>query len=187
MTSDHNSRILKPEGVCLVLIDVQQKLLPVMQNPEQVVKNCSVLIQTAKALNIPVLWCQQVPAALGPTVPELTVLLEGHSPIDKSSFSCAGDEYFLSAIENTNASAAVLCGIESHVCVFQTAMHLMQKGINVHVIADATSSRTLDNKQIALDRMRAAGAVISSTEMLLFELLQSANHPAFRNLSKLIK
>lgn len=179
--------MLKPQHACLVLIDVQQKLLPVMQHPEQVVNNCSVLIQTAHALNIPILWCQQVPAALGPTVPELSALLEGHTPIDKTSFSCAGDDSFVSALEKTGARAAILCGIEAHVCVFQTAMDLMQKGLCVHVIADAISSRTLDNKQIALDRMRSAGVVVSSTEMLLFELLQTAKHEHFRQLSKLIK
>lgn len=179
--------MLDPQKTCLVLIDVQEKLLPVMQNPQQVVKNCAVLIHTAKALNLPILWCQQVPDALGPTVPELTSLLEGNSPINKSSFSCAGDEYFLAALAKTGAKAAILCGIEAHVCIFQTAIHLLQQGIDVHIIVDATSSRTLENKQIAIDRMKAAGAVISSTEMLLFELLQSSNHEKFRQLSRLIK
>ena len=179
--------MLMPENACLVLIDVQQKLLPVMQNPEQVVKNCSVLIQTAKALDVPILWCQQIPAAIGPTIPELSCLLENVIPIDKSSFSCALDDRFSEEVERLRGRTAVLCGIEAHVCVFQTAMHLVQKDIRVHVVADATSSRTLDNKKIALDRMRTAGVVISSTEMLFFELLQTSKHPRFRELSRLIK
>lgn len=179
--------MLNPEDACLVIIDIQQKLLPVMQDQLRMVRNCSVLIQTAKALNIPIFWCQQVPAALGPTVPELAALLEGIVPFDKSSFSCAGQKYFINAIETSGRRTAVLCGIEAHVCVFQTAMDILQKGMDVHVISDAISSRTPENKQIAFDRMKSAGVIISSTEMLLFELLRTSNHPAFRELSNLIR
>lgn len=179
--------MLKPENACLVVIDVQEKLLPVMQNPGPVVKNIAVLIQIAKALNIPIIWSQQVPTALGPTGEGLSSLLEGIEPIDKSSFSCCGEETFNVKLEQLNAQTAILCGIETHVCVFQTAMDLIQKGLYVQVIADAVSSRTLENRHIGLERMKAAGAVVSSTEMLLFELLRDAKHPKFRELSKLIK
>lgn len=179
--------MLKSENACLVLIDIQEKLLRVMQNPEQVVKNCSILIQAAKALGIPILWCQQVPSALGPTVAELASLLGDFKPIDKTSFSCAGSKEFQAALDAHGVQTAVLCGIETHVCVFQTAIDLIQKGLYIHIIADATSARTLENKQIGLDRMKAAGAVISSTEMLLFELLGDSKHAKFRELSKLIK
>jgi nicotinamidase-related amidase len=174
-------------NACLVVIDIQEKLLPVMAEPERVVKNAAVLIHAAKALDMPILWCQQVPRALGPTINELTGLLEGVGPIDKSSFSCCGEENFLVKLDEIQPKTAILCGIEAHVCVFQTAADLLRKGMDVHVAADAVSSRTLENKQIGLDRMKQQGAVITSTEMCLFELLRDAKHEKFRDLAKLIK
>lgn len=179
--------MLTTQNTCLVLIDIQEKLLPVMSDPEQVVKNTSVLIQAAKSLNIPILWCQQVPKALGPTVGELSSLLDGVEPINKSSFSGGGDEQFIEQIDALKPRTAILCGIETHVCVFQTATDLIRKGLDVHVIADATSSRTQKNSDIGINRMAKEGAVISSTEMLLFELLRNAKHEKFRELAKLIK
>ena len=179
--------MLKPENTCLVLIDIQEKLLHVMNDSARVVKNTAVLIQIAKSLDIPILWCQQYPKALGPTVEELSSLLDGQTPIDKYSFSCQGNEQFQQRLDEIKPQTAILCGIESHVCVFQTALDLIQKGLYVHVIADAISSRTPENCQIGIDRMKSAGAVISSTEMLLFELLRTAKHAKFKELSKLIK
>ena len=108
-------------------------------------------------------------------------------PINKSTFSCCGEERFIEQIDALKPSTAILCGIETHVCVFQTATDLIQTGLDVHVIADATSSRTQENKDIGINRMAKAGAVISSTEMLLFEFLRSARHEKFRELAKLIK
>jgi len=179
--------MLTAQNTCLVVIDIQGKLLHVMTNPEQVVKNTAVLIQAAKALDIPILWCQQVPKALGPTVEEVSSLLTDVEPIDKSTFSCCGDEAFMDRIDQLKPQTAILCGIESHVCVFQTAMALIQHGLYVHAVADAICSRTQENKTIGLNRMAKEGAVISSTEMLLFELLRDAKHPKFRQLAKLIK
>jgi len=179
--------MLTTENTCLVVIDIQEKLLAVMDKPQRVVKNTAVLIQAAKALDIPVLWCQQVPKALGPTAEDLTALMTDVEPINKSSFSCCGEEAFVAKIDLLQARSAILCGIESHVCVFQTARDLIQHGLYVHVVADAISSRTPDNHAIGKDRMAQEGAVVTSTEMLLFELLRDANHPKFRELAKLIK
>ncbi len=179
--------MLTTENTCLVIVDIQEKLLHVTARPEQVVKNTAVLIQAAKALDIPILWCQQAPKALGPTVEEVSSLLAGVEPMDKTTFSCCGDTAFMDRIDELKAQTAILCGIESHVCVFQTAMDLIQHGLYVHAVADATSSRTDENKQIGLDRMAQEGAVITSTEMLLFELLRDAKHKKFRELTKLIK
>lgn len=179
--------MLNQEKSCLVLIDVQEKLTAVMEESERMVGNCSVLLQIARAMEIPILWCQQYPKAIGPTVALLREHLEGINPMDKMCFSCSGAEGFTAVIERLGIETAILCGIESHVCVFQTAMELLQKGLYVHVIADAVASRTAANKQIGLRRMEAAGAVISSTEMLLFELLRTAEHPQFKKLSKLIR
>lgn len=179
--------MLTPETTCLVVVDIQEKLLPVMTEPERVVKNTGIMIQIAKALDIPILWCQQVPTALGPTVGELSLLLEGVEPIEKSSFSCGDNEHFITRLDAIKPKSAILCGIETHVCVFQTAMDLVEKGLAVHVVTDATASRTPENKRIGIDRMKQEGATITSVEMCLFELLKDAKHPKFRELAKLIK
>jgi len=179
--------MLDAKKCCLVLIDVQDKLLRVMSNPEQVVKNCGILIQIAKALEIPILWCQQYPKALGLTVAPLAELLQGYSPTDKLTFSCCGAPDFAGRLEALDIEAAVVCGIESHVCVFQTAMDVLHQGLKVHVIADAVGSRAEENRQIGLSRMASSGVIISSTEMFLFELLRSAEHPKFKELAALIR
>lgn len=179
--------MLTDERTCLVLIDVQEKLARVMHESEKMIANCAILLQIARTLDIPIIWCQQSPQALGPTVEPLRIHLDGINPIDKLSFSCCGQPDFILHLEQQAVKTAILCGIESHVCVFQTARDLIQKGLEVHIIADAVASRTPENKQIGLGRIAAAGAVISSTEMLLFELLGTARHDSFRTLSKLIR
>ena len=171
----------------LVVVDVQGKLAQLMLDKETLFKNIRILIQAAKILEIPILWCQQVPAALGPTVPEIAELLAGTEPIDKASFSCAGHAPFNAKLEALGRKQVLLCGIETHVCVYQTAMDLLVRGFEVTVVADAVSSRTADNKQIALTRLAAEGAAIASTEMALFELLGTAKHPQFKPIAKLVK
>lgn len=179
--------MLTDKQTCLVLIDMQDKLVRVMHEPDKVVANCAILLQMARMLNIPIVWCQQSPQALGPTVQTLQPHLDGISPIDKLSFSCCGQPEFTARLEQLGTRTAILCGIESHVCVFQTASDLLEKSLAVHIIADAVTSRTPENKQVGLGRMAAEGAVISSTEMALFELLGSARHDSFRSLTKLIR
>jgi nicotinamidase-related amidase len=181
--------MLTLENTCLVVVDIQEKLLKVMQDRDRVVSNAAILIKIAQALDIPILWCQQVPDVLGPTVHDLWGLFTkaGMEPIDKTTFSCCGNEAFMKRIDELQSQTAIVCGIESHVCVFQTAMDLIQHGLYVHVVADAVSSRTNENKQIGLHRMAKEGAVVTSTEMLLFELLRDSKHPKFRELAKLIK
>ena len=179
--------MLEIKKSCLIVVDVQGKLAQLMHDKELLFKNIRILIQAAKELNVPVLWCQQVPDALGATSPEIAELLGDSQPINKFAFSCCGDDKFNGALEKLNRPQALLCGIETHVCVYQTAMDLKSKGKEVHVIADAVSSRTLENKQIALEKMRSNGIDIDSVEMVLFELLKTASHPQFKTLAKLIK
>jgi nicotinamidase-related amidase len=158
-----------------------------MTDREALYKNLQILVQAAKILEIPVLSCQQVPEALGPTIPEIAGLLTGIEPIDKASFSCCGQEQFNAALESIGRRQILLCGIETHVCIYQTAADLLGRGLEVTVIADAVSSRTERNRQIALTRLAADGAHISSTEMILFELLKTAKHPQFRQIARLVK
>src|SRR4030042_1778082 len=167
--------MLDIQNCLLVVVDVQGKLASLMYDRETLFKNIQILIKPAKLLNIPILWCQQVPDALGPTVPEIAELLTGIEPINKTSFSCCGDEQFVNQLTSLTRPQIILTGIEAHVCIYQTAIDLKEKGLTANVIADAVSSRTLENKQIALSKMQAMGINISSTEMALFELLKNAD------------
>jgi nicotinamidase-related amidase len=175
------------KNCCLVVVDVQGKLAQLMYDNQTLFKNIEILIKAAKVLSIPIIWCQQVPEALGPTIPQIAELLSGGQPINKSSFSCCGDEEFIDRLNTLNRSSIILCGIETHVCIYQTALGLLAKGKYVTVAADAVSSRTQENKQLALNRMKSKGVDISSVEMTLFELLKTAKHPQFRDIAKLIK
>jgi nicotinamidase-related amidase len=179
--------MLDEKDCCLVVVDVQGKLAELMHDKDDLFKNIRILIQAARILEIPILWCQQVPAALGPTVKQVAELLVGFEPINKSSFSCFGCEEFNNKLEETGRRQVMLCGIEAHVCIYQTAVDLIERDYEVDVIADAVSSRTSANKDIGLDRIAADGAKISSVETALFEILKSADHPQFKQIAKLVK
>ena len=179
--------MLDIQSCCLVVVDVQGKLAQLMHDKESLFKNIQILIQAAKILNVPILWCQQCPQSLGPTVPQIAQLLSDIEPINKASFSCCGSDQFNAKLTELSRRQILLCGIESHVCIYQTAVDLLRKGFGVDVVADAVSSRTLENKQIAITKMSAEGAKISNTEMALFELLKTADHPQFKQIAKLIK
>ena len=179
--------MLDIQQCCLAVVDVQGKLAQLMHGREALFKNVGILVQAAKILDIPILWCQQCPDALGPTIPAIAQLLADIKPINKSAFSCCGEERFNTRLKDLERNQVILCGIETHVCIYQTAVDLLGQGFKVNVIADAVSSRALENKQIALNRMAVEGAKISCTEMILFELLKTAEHPKFRQIAKLIK
>jgi len=179
--------MLEIQNTCLVVVDVQGKLAQLMVDKESLFKNIRILIQAAKILDIPILWCQQVPESLGPTVPEIAELLAGEEPIDKACFSCCGEERFTAELNALGKEQVLLCGIEAHICVYQTAMDLMEGGLDVTVVADAVSSRTEQNRETALDRLSAEGTNVSSTEMVLFELIKTAKHPQFRDIARLVK
>lgn len=171
----------------LVVVDVQGKLAGLMDDKETLFGNIEVLIKTAKALDIGIIYCQQNPAALGDTIPQLAGLLTDVEPVDKFSFSCCGEERFNARLKEIGSRQIILCGIEAHICVSQTAIDLLDTGREVYVVADAVSSRTAENKAIAVKRMAGEGAVIVSTEMAMFELLRHAKHKKFRELAILIK
>ena len=179
--------MLDIQQCCLTVVDVQGKLAQLMHGREALFKNIQILVRAAKILDIPILWCQQCPDALGPTVPEIAQLLDENEPINKSAFSCCGAKQFNARLNDLTRNQVLLCGIETHVCIYQTAIDLLRKDFNVNVIADAVSSRAPENKQIAINRLAAEGANISCTEMALFELLKTAEHPKFRQIAKLIK
>ncbi len=179
--------MLEIDQCCLVVVDIQGKLAQLMADKETLFQNARILIQAAKILEIPILWCQQAPQALGPTVPEIAELLSGIEPIDKASFSCVGHEPFNIQLDALARRQVLLCGIETHVCIYQTAMDLMWEDYDLTVVADAVSSRTAENKRIALERMAFEGVPIASAEMVLFDLIKTAEHPQFKPIARLVK
>jgi len=182
-------RPLDAEQCALVVIDVQQKLLPPIFNNEQLVRNSQLLIRLANILQIPVLLTTQYARGLGETVPEIASLLPETAAIDKLEFGCFGKDQFCSAVKNLpgNRNTMLLCGMETHICVMQTALGALSQGYLVHVASDAVGSRAESNWKVGLGRMRDAGAVISSTEMMMYELLRKSGTPAFKELLQYLK
>jgi len=179
--------MLESKTTILVIIDVQGKLAQIMHDREDLVKNLQILISGAKLLEIPIIWMEQLPDKLGPTIPEIQELLPDIEPIVKDVFSCARNEEFNGRLQELHGHDIILAGIESHVCVYQTAMDLLGHDYAVYVAADAVSSRTDSNKQLGLERMLLEGVVQTSVEMVLFELQGVATGDRFRKLAKLVK
>ncbi|MGA8429644.1 MAG: hydrolase [Candidatus Sulfotelmatobacter sp.] len=180
---------LAAEQCALVVIDIQEKLLPPIFQKEQLVRNSQLLIRAAGILKVPVLMTTQYARGLGQIVPEIVSLLPEGGAIDKQLFSCFGSEAFCSQLKRLpgQRNTLLLCGMESHICVMQTALAGLREGYLVHVASDAVSSRTEWNWKIGLSRMDAAGAVISSTEMIIYELMRSSGSPAFKELLPYLK
>jgi len=177
-------------GQCvLAVIDIQEKLLPAIVNREELVRNSRVLIRLAEVLNIPVLLTTQYVRGLGPTVAEIAELLPDVSPIDKMEFGCFGREEFRTAMRELPGcrTTVLLCGIESHICVMQTALGALDNGYAVHVASDAIGSRSERNCRLGIDRMESAGCVISSTEMMMYELLRRSGTAEFKEMLQYIK
>ena len=179
-------RLTRPQAG-LVVVDIQERLLPAIFEKERVLQNALRLIQGAAILQVPVFATEQYRKGLGPTMPELAAAIPNFAPLEKLAFSACGAAGFIPALKHKMVSEAILCGIEAHVCVSQTCLDLLDKGFRVFVAADAVSARTPENYRIGLDRMRAAGAVIVSTEMVLFELLEQAGTAEFKQILALVK
>jgi len=179
--------LLARERCCLLVIDVQERLLPAMQSPERVVANCAVLLKAAGRLGVPVLLSEQYRKGLGATVPELAALVPEGPAVDKSEFSCAAAPGYAEKLEATGRDQLVVAGIEAHVCVLQTALQFRERGYPVFVVADAISSRRPESVALAISRMRDAGVVPVTTEMVLFEWLGRAGTPEFKELSALVR
>jgi nicotinamidase-related amidase len=177
-------RPLEAGRCALLVVDIQEKLLPPIFQKEQLVRNAKLLIRMGSVLKIPAIVSTQYAKGLGGTVPEVASLLPETEAIDKSLFSCFGSDVFCTLLKTLPGSrnTLLLCGMESHICVMQTALAALRDGYLVHVASDAVSSRSEWNWKIGLDRMRAAGAVISSTEMMIYELMRSSASEAFKEM-----
>ena len=179
---------IDPGSTLLMVIDVQEKLCKAMDPEILTVKkgNISILLEAAREFNIPVLVTEQYPAGLGATLPELKEAA-ATIPLEKMSFSCCGDEGILARITESGRRKIIVTGMETHICVLQTVLELLKKGYHVHVASDAVLSRKKGNWQIGLALASSAGAIISSTETILFQLLHRAGTPEFKKLSKLVR
>ena len=182
-------RPLEAEHCALIVVDMQEKLLPPIWEKERLVRNVQLLIRLDGILTIPALVTTQYAKGLGNTVPDIASMLPDTPPIDKLMFSCFGSDVFCSLLKRLpgQRTTILLCGMETHICVMQTALGALRDGYLVHVAADAVSSRTELNWRIGLDRMGAAGAIVSSTEMMIYELLRSSGAPAFREMLPYLK
>jgi len=188
-TTEAARRLLDAAQCALIVVDIQEKLLPPIFNKEAMVKNSQLLIRLAKILSIPAMVTTQYSKGLGGTVPEIASLLTEVRTIDKVEFSCFGSGEFRSGLKKLpgNRNTVLLCGMEAHICVTQTALGALNDGYLVHVASDAVGSRSESNWKIGLERMRAAGAIISSTEMMMYELLRCSGTPQFKELLPYIK
>ena len=171
----------------LILIDIQGKLATLMHDNDKLYKNLEILVKSMNILKIPIIWMEQMPENLGPTIEQISNNLPDLKPIPKSTFSCCGDDQFLKKLESIKRNQVLVTGIETHICVYQTACDLISKGYDVQVVADCVSSRVHSNKTIGLERINQAGGLTTSTEMILFELLKSAKSDGFREITRLIK
>ena len=179
--------MLKSQDSVLIIVDVQGKLAHRMHRKEVLFEQLQKLIQGAQVLSVPILWVEQNPEGLGPTIPEIADLLSDVEPIPKLSFSCRGCDGFMQALRFLNRGQILIAGIETHVCVYQTAMDLLSSGYEVQIVADAVSSRTEENRKIGLNRIKDAGGALTSTEMALFEMLKVAEGAQFKEILNIVK
>lgn len=178
---------LDKEDTVLLIIDIQEKLAVVMKERDKVVKNNLHLIELAKMINMPVMVTEQYPKGLGPTVAEIRDAFPVYRPVEKMTFDCCGQPAFLEELKEHKRKKVVLTGMETHICVLQTCIGLLRGGINVHLVQDAVCSRTKENWKTGIEFMRDAGAVVTSTETVLFQLLKVAGTEEFKKISKRIK
>lgn len=181
--------MLNPQSTVLILIDIQGRLAHLMHDHQILFDKLQQIVKGCQILDIPIIWLEQNPLGLGPTIPELKALLKDMKPISKQSFSCCGNDAFQSALQAIPRHQVLITGIEAHICVYQTVCDLLNqdKDKEVHVVTDAVSSRTARNRDLALQIMQQKGAQLTSVEMALFELLKTADNAHFRSIVKLIK
>lgn len=179
-------RLLR-ENTTALFIDIQEKLFPAMAEKEILLHNLQILIQGLTILEVPLTFTQQYTKGLGETIEKLRSLVHSFSAIEKTDFSCYDENRYREQLEQSQAKTVLICGIESHVCVLQTAVDLKQAGYHPVVITDCITSRSLINKQGAIDRFRTEGVLMATYESLLFELTRSSQSEVFRMISKLVK
>jgi nicotinamidase-related amidase len=175
------------DNTVMLLVDVQGQLAQMMHEKEMLFRSLKTLIKGMQILEVPILWMEQIPAKLGPTIEEILELMQGEVPIEKDSFSCCREPVFMERFNALSRNQILITGIETHICVFQTAYELLNKGYEVQVVSDCVSSRTRENKEVGLQRIVQSGAQITCVEMIFFELMRQARGDHFRQMVKLVK
>ena len=179
--------MLTPETAVLVLIDYQERLFPAMHDRDRLLRSVLKLVRGAVAFNLPVIVTEQYPKGLGPTLPEIKELLPDVAPLEKTCFSACDAEGFTAALEASGRRQVLLAGIETHICVYQTALTLARIDYQVHVVTDCCASRNPANETAAYTRMNAAGVSPTNTEMALFEMLKLGRGEVFKQISAIVK
>jgi nicotinamidase-related amidase len=188
MTSVAALARLDKDRTVIVVVDLQERLLPAIRDRERVLGNARLLLRLAQAASLPVVLTTQYKKGLGELLPEVTALAPSATPIDKVSFGCFGDASFQARLVDLKGrDQLVVSGVESHICVAQTVLGALDNGYRVHVASDAVGSRTEENRQVGLLRMQAAGAVVTSTEMAIYELLSRSDSDAFKKMLPYLK
>ncbi|WP_394248511.1 isochorismatase family protein [Vibrio profundi] len=181
--------MLTKDNTGLIIVDVQGKLASLVHESEVIIENTIKLVKGALALELPIIWLEQNPERLGPTVEGINSLLSdaGIEPISKFTFSGCSESKFNEAVSEANVDSWLICGIETHICVYQTAKTLTIEGHNVEVVSDCCSSRTPENKALALSKLQAEGVAVTGLEMCLYELVEDSRAPVFKEILSLIK
>ncbi len=179
--------ILNPKDAVLVVVDIQERLVPAMSKKEKVYTNSIHIIEAAKLLGIPIVVTEQYPKGLGPTVKEITERVPSYDPLEKTTFDCCKGPGFMEKMVSLGKKQIILTGMETHVCVLQTCLSLLKKDYIVHLVSDAVCSRNKGDYISAREMMRDAGAVVTCTETVLFQLLEKAGTPEFKAISKRIR
>ena len=182
-----NPNLFTQDHSLVLLVDYQERFVPVLHNSAETVKNIKLLLAGAKIYSVPTIATEQVPEKLGPTINELKECLGNAQIISKQTMSCCGQSEFLNELKSKNIKKVAVCGIEAHVCILQTCLDLVHHGFQVHLASDAISSRLPHNKGIAIEKMKSSGVIISSVETILFEIAYTAGTPEFKELQKLFK
>lgn len=179
--------MLDKNNAVLVVIDIQGKLATLMHKQDRLYKNVIRMINGAKTLGIPIIWTEQIPDKLGETAPEIKKELDGVELLTKTTFSCCGGPGFNDKLKELGRKQILVTGIETHVCVYQTAMDLLKDGYEVHLVKDAVSSRIKNNYRLGVEKIKDAGATLTSVEMSLFEMLKVAEGDEFKQVIQIVK
>ncbi|MEH0741297.1 isochorismatase family protein [Vibrio cholerae] len=171
----------------LLIIDVQGELARLVQESDSLIAHCLALVEAAKTLALPIVWVEQNPDKLGKTTPELQAALTPHQPLAKWTFDASAEPAVVEALNQSARTQWLVCGIEAHICVYQTVLGLKRLGWEPHLVVDATSSRTMSNKQLAVDKIALSGIALTSVEMALYELVKDCRDPDFKALLNLVK
>ena len=171
----------------VLLVDYQERFAPILHDNENVIKNIKTLLAGANIYNLPIIVSEQVPEKLGPTIKDFSEYLKSAFLFSKKTMSCCGENAFLQELKNKNIHQVAVCGIEAHVCVLQTSLDLINNGFQVHLVTDAITTRVSYNKNIAIEKIKSAGGIISSVETLLFEIAYESGTEEFKKLQQLFK